>query len=303
MDTNNQSPNQSLDQQPEPYRADTPSIYTDAMPSNEPTGLTKRAKSLTIILVAIGAVLVLGGIIIAVLASMLTASKDDYVQAYDKVTSLSSSVAQLSSDVRMLQYGLTYSTDTTFKNSLEAAEKRIADIRSSNNELSEMKAVNVGEGKWKYNTVNQSINTHLTYASSALASLSDIRTTAIACSKTTGQSPADTKTAQSVIKACTTALQKVGDVANDDAKTYIAALRLEAEKLAVAIDGLAEISDPPGDKQARYDELSVEMFDLRDSIRNAETDFSSNFERHAKDADPKAILEDLVSFLRIRAGR
>ena len=102
-------------------------------------------------------VLAIIGIVVAIVISLTSVSKDDYNKAYSQMSDLSSANTSLYTEISTLQYNVSYATETKFNNDIKAAEEALEKVRSENEELSEMKAVKVGEGKKKYDELTKNL--------------------------------------------------------------------------------------------------------------------------------------------------
>ena len=92
-------------------------------------------------------VLAIIGIVVAIVVSFTSVSRDDYRKAYNQMSELSSANTSLNTEVSTLQYSVSSATETKFNNDIKAAEEALEKVRSENEELSEMKAVKVGKAK------------------------------------------------------------------------------------------------------------------------------------------------------------
>lgn len=267
------------------------------VPVPAPSGTPKGNKGLIIGLVVGGALLVVGSVIAVVLVMLLSVSRSDYSKAYSQLNEVASANSKLSSQVSGLQYGMKYDTDTKFSNDLEEAQAIIEETRTKNKELSELKAVRVGEGKKKYQAFDKKLNEYMSFSSTALKSFGDVRKAAKPCDESSNQAASDTASLKSLLNECVEALDKISDTPDLDVKKYVGTLKTEMEKLSSLIDKLSAITNPYGDQYDQYKVLRDQVYDVQDAVRDSATDFSSNFEKHAKEVNPKNAADDLEKFL------
>ena len=283
--------------QTQPAPAPQPSV---APQPSAPAPLNK--KLIMWIGIGVGALLLVGATI-AIIVAIFSVSKDDYRKAYSQMSEVSSANYDLNSKISSIQYGLTSSTDTKFKNDVKAAEEAVEKVRSENKELSELKAVKVGEGKKQYDEFNKKLDTYLTFTSDALKSISDIRDASVTCDKAGSGTSSSAASVKSALDECVTAFKKVGDTPNEDVKAFVKKMVTEAENLASLMAKMAEITDPYGDQYDQYKAIRDQVYDAQDNMRDAQTDFRSNFEKHTKEVDVKDVADDLGDFLSEQARR
>ena len=296
MDPNNQ-------QQPVVPPTDTPSssapqATTPPAAPQSPTGYSTSAphdnkNPLKLILIIGGALLVVG-IVVAVLVSSLTVSKKDYQDAYSAYMDITSESFTLSSKISSLQYGLSSGTDTSFNNDYDAAKDAVEAMRQENKELSELRAVKVGDGKKQYETFNTKLEEYLDFADDVIVSLKDMRGASVTCDKAS-----DTLDDNVVagINDCLAALKKIGDTPNKDIQAYVTKMTTETERLLTLSKQMATITDPYGSQYDQYKSIRDQIYDVQDNLRDASTDFNSNFEKSIKNVDPEKASDEFEKFL------
>lgn len=257
-------------------------------------------KSIKMIGIIAGAVLVI--ITIAIVSSFFSVSKEEYRQAYDQMEGVVSANSSLNSKLSSMQYGLTSSTDTQFKNDVEAVEEAIEEVREENKELSTLKAIKVGEGKKQYDEFNKKLEEQLTFTSDAVKSISNIREASLACSAANSVITSS-KSATTAQNECVSAFKKASDIPDNDVKTFVKAMVTEGERLASIMDKMVAITNPYGAQYEQYKSLRDEGYEVQKNIRDAQANFRSNFEKHAKEANAKDTAEDLSKFLSEQARR
>ena len=296
MDPNNQ-------QQPVVPPTDTPSssapqATTPPAAPQSPTGYSTSAphdnkNPLKLILIIGGALLVVG-IVAAVLMSFLTVSKKDYQDAYSAYMDITSESFTLSSKISSLQYGLSSGTDTSFNNDYDAAKDAVEAMRQENKELSELRAVKVGDGKKQYETFNTKLEKYLDFADDVIVSLKDMRGASVTCDKA-GDTLGDNVVAG--INDCLAALKKIGDTPNKDIQAYVTKMTTETERLLTLSKQMATITDPYGSQYDQYKSIRDQIYDVQDNLRDASTDFNSNFEKSIKNVDPEKASDEFEKFL------
>lgn len=296
MDPNNQ-------QQPVVPPTDTPSssapqATTPPAAPQSPTGYSASAprdnkNPLKLILIIGGALLVVG-IVVAVLVSSLTVSKKDYQDAYSAYMDITSESFTLSSKISSLQYGLSSGTDTSFNNDYDAAKDAVEAMRQENKELSELRAVKVGDGKKQYETFNTKLEKYLDFADDVIVSLKDMRGASVTCDEA-GDTLGDNVVAG--INDCLAALKKIGDTPNKDIQAYVTKMTTETERLLTLSKQMATITDPYGSQYDQYKSIRDQIYDVQDNLRDASTDFNSNFEKSIKNVDPEKASDEFEKFL------
>ena len=296
MDPNNQ-------QQPVVPPADTPSssapqATTPPAAPQSPTGYSTSAphdnkNPLKLILIIGGALLVVG-IVVAVLVSSLIVSKKDYQDAYSAYMDITSESFTLSSKISSLQYGLSSGTDTSFNNDYDAAKDAVEAMRQENKELSELRAVKVGDGKKQYETFNTKLEKYLDFADDVIVSLKDMRGASVTCDEA-GDTLGDNVVAG--INDCLAALKKIGDTPNKDIQAYVTKMTTETERLLTLSKQMATITDPYGSQYDQYKSIRDQIYDVQDNLRDASTDFNSNFEKSIKNVDPEKASDEFEKFL------
>lgn len=252
--------------------------------------------------IAVGAAILIGAAIVIVVG-LMSVSKEDYRKTYSQMGEVSSANSDLDLKMSSIQFGLTSSTDTKFKNDVEAAQKAIEKVREENKELSGLKAVKVGEGKKRYDEFNDKLENYLTFVSGALTSISDFRDAAKTCDTAKNNMSSDAASVKSAIDECVSALKKVGDVPNDDVKTYTKAMSTEMENLSSLVSKMALITDPYGSQYEQYKSIRDQVYEVQDNLSDAATDFSSNFEKHAEEAEIKDAAASFLDFLDEKASK
>ena len=288
MDNNNQPQQPQPTSQP-PVQPDVSTGSPYQMPQSP-----KNKKLFIWIGIGVGALLLIG-IVAAIIVAMTSVSKDDYRKAYSQMSELSSANSKLNSELSTLQYGLTSATETKFKNDMKSAEEAIEKVRKENEKLAELKAVKVGEGKKQYEEFSEKLENYLKYTEDATKSLKDLYDAAKPCDANVSTS--DVAAYKTALNECTSALKKVGNTPNEDVKTYVKSLATEYENLASIIDKLATITNPYGSQYDEYKALRDQTYKVQENIRNANTDFRSNIEKHSKEVSVKDQADTLVEFL------
>lgn len=288
MDNNNQPQQPQPTSQP-PVQPDVSTGSPYQMPQSP-----KNKKLFIWIGIGVGVLLIIG-IVAAIIVAMTSVSKDDYRKAYSQMSELSSANSKLNSELSTLQYGLTSATETKFKNDMKSAEEAIEKVRKENEKLAELKAVKVGEGKKQYEEFSEKLENYLKYTEDATKSLKDLYGAAKPCDANVSTS--DVAAYKTALNECTSALKKVGNTPNEDVKTYVKSLAAEYENLASIIDKLATITNPYGSQYDEYKALRDQTYKVQENIRNANTDFRSNIEKHSKEVSVKDQADALVEFL------
>ena len=255
----------------------------------------KNNKKLIILIASIVGGLIVLAVAGVILISLFTVSKKDYNDALAQYDAVSSANSTLNSKVSSLQYDVDTTTDTSFNNDLDAANAAVTQVRSENEKLSKLKAVNIGEGATKYKMFSTKLDTYLTYTSNLLKSFKNMRTAAKTCNDADGGSTISAIKAG--IDTCVTALDGVGELPDGDVKSFVSTLKSEYTKLSGIMTSLAGISDPYGKQYDQYKSLRDQMYDVIDNITNAQTDFKSNLEKHVDEADPKSAADELSKYL------
>jgi hypothetical protein len=255
---------------------------------------SSHKKLIIIIACAVGALLMIG--VALVVITLFSVSKKDYSAALSQYNEVASATYTLDSKLSSLQYGVDSTTDTSFDNDMDAAEKAIAELRAENVALGKLKAVKVGEGATKYAAFTAKFDAYTTYVTNQLTSLDNMREASITC-EGSDTSSSSISAVKSALDECVAALQKVSDTPDADIKAFIAKLKEEYTKLSSVMGQLAAITDPYGDQYDQYKSLRDQVYDIGDNISNAETDFRSNLEKHSDAVSPKDAADELTKFL------
>ena len=298
MDNSNQPQTPEQPQAPQPPVAGGPSYQMPQPSASAPV----NKKVVMWIGIAVGALLLIG-VVVAIIVGLTSVSKEDYRKAYSQMGEISSANSNLDLKMSSIQFGLTSSTDTKFKNDVEAAQKAIEKVREENKELSELKAVKVGEGKKQYDEFNDKLENYLTFVSDALTSISDFRDAAKTCDTAKNNMSSDAAFVKSAIDECVLALKKVGDVPNDDVKAYTKTMSTEMENLSSLVSKMALITDPYGAQYEQYKSIRDQVYEVQDNLSDAATDFSSNFEKHAQEVEVKDTANNFLDFLDEKASK
>jgi len=261
--------------------------------SPPPSGVNKK---LIIIISCVVGALVLIGVTIAILIAVFSVSKKDYSAALTQYNAVSEANYTLSSKLSTLHYGVSSTTDTSFDNDADAAKKAIADVKSKNADLAKSKAVSIGDGATKYKAFDTKLQTYLAYNSDLLASLQSARNAASTCDNADSSS-GSISAIKSAIDTCVAALDKVSSVADADVKAFMSKIKDEYTKLSSIISQLAAITDPYGKQYDQYRSLRDQMYAASDNITNAQTDFSSNLQKHIDASSPKDAADALSKYL------
>lgn len=246
--------------------------------------------------IAVGAVLLIGATI-AIIMAIFVVSKDDYRKAYGQMLEVSTVSYDLNSGSSSIQYGMESSTDTKFKNDAESTEKAIEKIRQENKKLADFKAVKFGEGKAKYEAFSKKLDEYLTFNSGLLTSATELREASVSCESATNEAMTSIDSAKAVIDECVSALKKVDGIPNEDMKVYSQKLVTEYDKLSSLVGDLAQITDPYGAQYEQYKSIRDQLYKVQENINDARTDFRSNLEKHAKDADINNSADEFLDFL------
>ena len=60
---------------------------------------------------------------------------------------------------------------------------------------------------------------------------------------------------------------------------------------------MATITDPYGSQYDQYKSIRDQIYDVQDNLRDASTDFNSNFEKSIKNVDPEKASDEFEKFL------
>ena len=296
MDNNNE---------PQPQQPPQPPVQPGA-PVGTPYQIPQKPSSNKKLIIWIGAaigVLAAVGIATAVSIAVFSVSKEDYRKAYNQMNEVSSANYNLSSKLYSIQYGVSSSTDTKFNNDLKAVKEAVEKVREETKKLSELKATKVGEGKKKYDEFNEKLEKYLTFISDAATSIGDMREASVVCSEVRSSPTGSVESAKSMLEECKSALNKIRDTPNQDVKNYVKKITTEFDNLSSLMDKASNITDPYGSQYSEYSVLRNQTYEVQDNIRDAATDFGSDFEKHAKEVEVKDVANDYIDFLDEKARK
>lgn len=285
-----------------PQQADTPafgSTESAPTPGQVPitpvpaTGPGKSKKPLLLVAIIGGAIILIIAAVLAYLA-FTTVSKEDYAAAAAKFNDVSSANSTLSSKASVLSSNAS-DPDDVFNQDVKAFETAMSDLTTQNEELGKLKAVQVGEGKTRYDEFNNKLTAFTAYNKDILSSVKSVRPALVAC-KAVGDA-SSTAERTTAIQACADAFNSVGDISNPEFKTLADTLKVEYGKYAKAYAEFTKITDPFGAQRTQYTTLRDEIYDIQDAIRTATNTFSKAVKDRQNELSVKESAQALASYL------
>ena len=225
----------------------------------------------------------------------MSVSKEDYKAAFDQFGDVSKANYSLSSSVAYVGISAVGDNETAFKNDTEKAKEAITELSSENTKLGELKAMKVGEGQKKYDAFSEKIVAYTKYVDNLLVSLKDIREANMVCDDASSSS--DAKKMKKAIDACIVALEKVSDTPDQDVKKLLESLKGAYSQLLTITTKIAALKNPYGSQYDEYRSLRDQMYKVLDELRDAQSTYRSNVDKHSDEVDPKDTADDLNDFL------
>lgn len=240
-------------------------------------------------------VLLLVTIVIAVLVAIFSVSKAEYNKAYGQMSAVSSANYSLESQLSVIQYGITSSTDTKFSNDLEDTKGALAKVREEAEKLSDLKAVKIGEGKKQYEEYSEKLEKNLAYSADLIESIEDARGVLIVCEEIVKDSSSSVVLKN--IDGCVSGLEKLKSLSNADVKTYIKDITGEWQDYRTSFQTVVTLTDPYGSQYGQYQFAMNRAKAALSSVSDAKMDFNSNLAKHIKDASISDATDSYLDFL------
>lgn len=283
---------------PAPEVPATPVAAAPIAPATNPVsqgGGKGNGKKLAIILGSIGGVILLALIGAILYFTLGSVTKEDYRDAAKQFNNVQIAGTAFYSDVSSLSYSLRDEDDTTFNDDLKAAQESIDKVRAENETLSKLKAVRVGDGAKLYKTFNDKLDQYLTNGGELIESVKQLRPAMLTCAKISDATDANARV--TALKTCSTALGQVGDLPNEQFKTYAAALKDNYAAYATTYEKIAALTNPYGSQYDEYKTLRDQMYDTQDKISAASKTFTSDLDKRDKEVSVEDSSKALANYL------
>lgn len=283
---------------PAPEASATPIAAAPIAPATNPVsqgGGNGKGKKLALILGSIGGVILLALIGAILYFTLGSVTKEDYRDAARQFNNVQIAGTAFYSDVSSLSYSLRDDDDTAFNDDLKAAQESIDKVRSENESLSKLKAVRVGEGAKLYKTFNDKLDQYLTNGGELIESVKQLRPAMLTCAKISSATDAGARV--TALKTCSTALGQVGELPNEQFKTYAAALKDNYAAYATTYEKIAALTNPYGAQYEQYKTLRDQMYDTQDKISAASKTFTSDLDKRDKEVSVEDSSKALANYL------
>jgi len=262
-----------------------------------PTPKPKMTKKKIILIASIvGGALLLALVGAVVFLAVTTASKQDYREAAVQYNTLSSANSVLTRNITALSSGLTTATDDEFDSSIKRVEESIATLKKENEELGDLKAVRVGDGKDLYNTFDAKLSNNIAYSVDMVSTVKTIRPIMVVCSKVSKEPGNPARLAAA--KDCSTALNTVGDISNAQYSAFIGSLKVGYADYARDIESFLVLTDPYGTQFEQYKILAGKINATQRTLSKASTDFSAAVRKTTAELSVKDSANALGKYLR-----
>lgn len=302
MNPNNPEPN-SPAQTPEPdvlFPSSPQPVAESSAPENSSAPVTPNPKKpvskKTVAIIGVISGVVLLAIIGVVLYLMLMGvSKKDYQDAAKQYNAVSSASSKLSSKASVLSVKSTSESEDEFTTALGEAKDAVSTLKTDNEKLGSMKAVKVDEGKNLYATFDGKLTTYVDYANGLISSVEKIRPGMLTCRKVS--SATDAASRLTAIKACSTGLNDMPELANPEFQAYITSLKTAYAKYATVYESINGLTNPYGSQFEQYKVLRDQMLAAQTDISNATKTFSADVKKHDDQVSVKESADALGNFL------
>lgn len=280
-----------------PATAAAVGAVSTAAVTDSPEGPKKPSNAKKIILIAA----IAGGVLLLTVIGIITylllthISKDDYRAAARQYNEVTRSNSALMSDVSRLGYSTSSATDARFDEAVSSAEEAIADIKTENDELGELKAVRFGEGAKLYDTFDDKLEAYLAYATEIVTSVKNVRPALATCSDVNDAT--DETSRVTALKECADSLGEAKDIPNPEFKTFIASLKTAYGDYATTYEKLTAITDPFGSQREEYRDLRDKMSETQDKISVASKKFADDLETRDDELSVKESADALTDYL------
>jgi len=282
--------------QPEPTNTPvTPALKQTSGTSPTPKPKMTKKKN-TMIASIVGGAILLALVSAVVFVSVTTASRQDYKEAAVQYNTLSSANSALSRNITALSSGLTTDTDDEFNSSIEDVEESIVTLKKENEELGDLKAVRVGDGKDLYNTFDAKLANNISYSADMVQTVKKVRPVMVVCSKVSKAT--DNPARLAAVKECSTTLNTVGDISNAQYSAFIGLLKVGYADYARDFESYLALTDPFRTQFDQYKTLSGKITTTQKELRTASTDFSAAVRKSSSEVSVKESANALGNYLR-----
>lgn len=245
---------------------DPASPFTQPAPG-APAPKPKNTKKIILIAGIIGGVVLLAVVGVVIYLLLTSVSKQDYADAAKQYNEVSSAATALSS-ASLTTTSLSSSTDSEFTKDTQEIKDEIAKVNTEIDDLGKLKAVRVGEGGKLFTEFKTKANGYTSYYAGLVSSFETVRPAFVICNK---QNDATTQAEiLSTGKACVEALNKSGDIANPEFKTFYDSLKTEFPKIIAAREGVAALTSPYGSQYEQYKTYRDQVYDAQDKVTAAQ---------------------------------
>lgn len=253
-----------------------PSVTATQSAVSGTTGSPRSPKTKKAILIGgiIAGALVLAIIGVVVFLALTSVSKQDYQDAAKQFNQVSLASSGLIPDVKSLGVSTGSGNDAAFEENLKETEGSLEKIKTENEALSKLKAVQVGEGANLYKTFDEKLDAYLTYGTGIVASVKNLRPAMVVCEKISAASEAAARVA--TLKECAAAFDAVKDIPDASFKAYITTLKDAYKEYATTYEGINALSNPYGAQYEQYKPLRDKMYDVQDKITDATKAFTNS---------------------------
>jgi len=283
-------------QQGNPTPPFTPFAATPAPIPVAPTPpVAAKSKKPFIIAAIIGGVVLVAAIAAVLFFVFMNVSKQDYAAATTQYNKVSSANSKLATEVPSLTSDVTRADDATFNKDVETVESAIAALKTENEALGKLKAVKVGEGSKLYNQFDTKLTAYLAYGSDLVSSIKAVRPALVKCSDVSDAK--DTTSRVTALKACSTAFNEVGSIANAEFKTYIDTVKVKYADYTTTYESIAALTSPYGAQYDQYKTLRDKMYSIQDDISAASKEFTASQDKRDKELSVKDSATALANYL------
>lgn len=255
-----------------------------------------RAKKILPI-VAVAIIVLLAAFVTYVL--LVTPSKQPYRDALAQYKSVyNANVALISSGQAM---NSSSATNEQFEANIKNTQAALANLKTENQALGKEAVLTSGEGKRLYDAFSQKLAEYIAYNTNVLNSIEKVRPVIYQCNQSMG-SVTETEASVVAIQTCSTNLQNIENIPDDDYKAVVAGFINDYNNLASVTQSIVALPDPKGADKAQYTALTNQRTDVLNDLNTTSTTFSKSLQTHQQAVDITDSAKALDDYLNKKAS-
>ena len=255
-----------------------------------------RAKKILPI-IAVALIVLLAAFVAYVL--LVTPSKQPYREALSEYKNVyNANLAVINSGKAL---NASNATNDQFAANAKDVQTALSNLKTENQALGKQSVLTSGKGKELYDAFSQKLAEYIAYNTNVLNSIEKVRPVIYECNQSMG-SVTETEASVIAIQTCSSNLQKIENIPDDDYKTVVAGFITDYNNLATVTQNIVALPDPKGADKAQYTALTNQRTDVLTDLNSTSTTFSKNLQVHQQAVDITDAAKALDDYLSKKAS-